>query len=239
MVRLTSIASLAVAGTLGAGAPAALAQAQGGIKSSSTIVCWKDKSGKVVGCGDKVPPEYEDNATREMNKRGVTVKQTEAALTAEQKAARAAEAEQKKVEAQKRDEERRRDRALLDSFTNEKEIDLKRTRDIQQIEVYIATQQTNLKNATDRQNDARNKIAQYKKENKPAPVPLQEDIDRAETEKARIQALILQKRKEIVEKNEEYDAMKKRFMELKGIAPTTQAAAPAAPAAAPPAPAKK
>ena len=233
MVRLTSIASLAVAGTLGAGAPAALAQAQGGIKSSSTIVCWKDKSGKVVGCGDKVPPEYEDNATREMNKRGLGL------LTAEQKAARAAEAEQKKAEAQKRDEERRRDRALLDSFTNEKEIDLKRTRDIQQIEVYIATQQTNLKNSTDRQNDTRNRIEQFKAQNKPAPAPLLEDIERTEAEKTRLQALILQKRKEIVQKNEEYDAMKKRFMELKGIAPTTQAAAPAAPAAAPPAPAKK
>ena len=22
------------------------------------IVCWKDKTGKVVGCGDKVPLEY-------------------------------------------------------------------------------------------------------------------------------------------------------------------------------------
>ena len=29
------------------------AQAQ----SKGKIVCWKDKSGKVMGCGDTVPPE--------------------------------------------------------------------------------------------------------------------------------------------------------------------------------------
>ena len=62
---------------------AGAAQAQSG-----KIVCWKDKAGKTVGCGDKVPPEYQDNATSELNKRGVTVKQTEAALTPEQKKAR-------------------------------------------------------------------------------------------------------------------------------------------------------
>ena len=44
---------------------------------SGRIVCWKDKSGKVVGCGDKVPPEYQSSATREMDSRGVTRKQTD------------------------------------------------------------------------------------------------------------------------------------------------------------------
>jgi chromosome segregation ATPase len=193
-------------------------------KGSGNIVCWKDKSGKTVGCGDKVPPEYQDNATREINKRGNTVKQSEPALTPEQKQAQAAEAEQKKNEAQKREEERRRDRALLDSFTNEKEIELKRNRDIQQIEINISAQQTNLKNVTDRQNETRVKIDQLKKENKPVPVTLQEEFSRWDGEKTKIQGQILQKRKEIVERNEEYDAMKKRFLELKGAAATPAAA---------------
>ena len=41
-------------------------------RKAGRIVCWKDKSGKVVGCGDKVPPEYQDSATRELDSRGVT-----------------------------------------------------------------------------------------------------------------------------------------------------------------------
>ena len=46
---------------------------QGQRQSGGKIVCWKDKAGKTVGCGDKVPPEYQDNATKELNRRGVTV----------------------------------------------------------------------------------------------------------------------------------------------------------------------
>ena len=240
MRKLQTMTVLAVAGIMGLALGAAPAQAQQ--KGAPGIVCWKDKAGKTIGCGDKVPPEYQDNANKVLNDRGVTVKQTDPALTPEQKAAKAAEAEQKKLDTQKRTEETRRDRALLDSFSNEKEIDLKRNRDIQQIEVNISAQQTNLKNVTDRQNETRTKIDQLKKENKAVPAPLQEEFDRWEGEKSKIQGQILQKRKEIVERNQDYDAMKKRFMELKGITPAATATPAAAPAAAPapaPAPAKK
>ncbi|HYK12860.1 MAG TPA: hypothetical protein VEW70_02630 [Burkholderiales bacterium] len=210
--------------------PFALAHAQ----ATGKIVCWKDKAGKTIGCGDKVPPEYQDNAIRELNKRGVTVNASEPAPTPEQKKAAQAEADRKAAENQVAAEQKRRDKALLDTFTTVKEIDLKRNRDIQLIESNIEAQQTNLKNANDRQADARNRIEQYKKENKPAPVPIQEEYERSEAAKVKIQAQIAQKRKEIVDLNQQYDDMKKRFAELTGPAPAaTPAPAPApAPAAA-------
>src|SRR3954469_18168241 len=195
---------------------AAEAQAPG---SGGNIVCWKDKAGKTIGCGDKVPPEYQDNATRELNKRGVTVNSSDPALTPEQKKAQEAAAERKAAENVVAAEQKRRDKALLDTFTTAKEIDLKRNRDIQLIESNIEAQQTNLKNANDRQADARVKIEQFKKENKPAPQPVQEEYDRAEAAKAKIQAQITQKRKDIVDLNLQYDELKKRFMELTGPAP--------------------
>src|SRR3954453_10732536 len=105
---------------------AAVAQAPG---SGGKIVCWKDKAGKTVGCGDKVPPEYQDNATRELNKRGVTVNSSDPALTPEQKKAQQAAAERKAAENVVAAEQKRRDKALLDTFTTAKEIDLKRNRD--------------------------------------------------------------------------------------------------------------
>ena len=60
-----------------------------------------------------------------------------------------------------------------------------------------------MKNANDRQADARNRIEQYKKENKPAPVPIQEELERSEAAKIKIQAQIAQKRKEIVDLNQQ------------------------------------
>ena len=47
--------------------------------AAQKIVCWKDKSGKTIGCGDKVPPEYQDNAAAELSKRGVQNKSIESA----------------------------------------------------------------------------------------------------------------------------------------------------------------
>ncbi len=190
----------------------ALAQQKGG----GGLVCWKDKAGKTVGCGDKVPPEYQDNATRELNKRGVTVNESDPASTAEQKKMQQAEQERKQAENVVAAEQKRKDTALLDTFTTTKEIDLKRSRDIQLVESNIEAQQTNLKNTNDRQADALSRIAQLKKENKPVPAPLQEEYDRAEAGKTKIQAQIVQKRKEVADLNQRYDDMKKRFLELTG-----------------------
>jgi hypothetical protein len=210
------------------------------------IVCWKDKSGKTVGCGDKVPPEYQDNATKQLNQRGVTVNQSDPALTAEQKKSIQAEQDRKAADAAVAAEQKRRDRALLDTFSSVNEIDLKRKRDTQLIESNIEAQQTNLKNANDRQADVRSRMEAFKKENKPAPQPLQEEFERSEASKVKIQAQIAQKRKEISDLNQQYDDMKKRYAELTGgaAAATTAAATgkPAtqpAPAPAPAAPAKK
>ena len=212
------------------------------------IICWKDKSGKVVGCGDTVPPEYQDSAVKELSRRGVTVNQSEPPLTPEQKKAQQAESERKQADARQKEELRRKDKALLDTFSNEKEIDLKRGRDVQLIESNIETLQTNLKNANDRQLDSRVRIEQAKKKNQPVPPQAQEEFDRAESDKAKIQAQIDQKRKDIAELNQRYDDMKKRFRELRGGtagasptsgAPTASGATPAPAPAASAAPAKK
>ena len=213
MHSLRAVSLMALVLAIGSGQ--AQAQPSGGGK----IVCWKDKAGKVVGCGDKVPPEFQDNATKELNKRGVTVNQSAPALTTDQKRAQQAERDRQTGEELKLAEQRRKDRALLDTFTTVKEIDLKRSRDIQLIESNIEAQQTNLKNANDRQADARIRIDQLKKENKPVPAPLQEDYDSAEASRAKIQNQITQKRRDIADLNRQYDEMKKRFAELKGGAP--------------------
>ena len=219
MRKIQAVTALAAAAILGiTAAPAAEPQKAGG------LVCWKDKAGKTVGCGDKVPPEYQDNATGALNKRGEIVNQGEASMSAEQRKAQQADAEKKKQEEAQRAEEKRKDRALLDSFTNEKEIDLKRARDIQQIEVNIAAQQSLVKSMTERQTETRARIDAAKKDNKPVAPALQQEYDKQTSDLAKLQDHITQKRKEIVEKNAEYDAMKKRFMELKGTSP---AAAPA------------
>jgi DNA repair exonuclease SbcCD ATPase subunit len=185
-------------------------------QSTGKIICWSDKNGKVIGCGDKVPPEYQDSATRELSKRGIVIQQTGPAPTAEQKRAQQAELERKKAEQAKEQEQRRRDKALLETFTDEKEIELKRGRDIQLLEDQIEILQANLKAATERYNHANSRGTQLAKNKQPVPGNIQDEIDRAGADKSRFERQIAEKRSEIKETNQRSDEIKQRFRELRG-----------------------
>ncbi len=192
-------------------------------QSPGKIICWSDKNGKVVGCGDKVPPEYQDSATRELNKRGIVIQQTGPAPTAEQKRAQQADVERRKAEQLKEQEQRRRDKALLETYTNEKEIELKRGRDVQLLEDLVEILQANLKAANERYDQANSRTAQYVRNKQPVPANIQEEIDRVRGEKTKFERQIADKRKEIQETNQRYDEVKRRFRELHGDQPAPAA----------------
>lgn len=183
--------------------------------AAGKIVCWKDKSGKVVGCGDTVPPEYQTSATKELDSRGVTRKTTETAEeVAKRKEQEKGMAKQKGEEQKRLAEQRRQDTALLSTYTNEKEIDQRRDRDIQQVDLSITQLQAPLKNATDRYNDAKKRNAK-------------DDITRAEAEKQKIEGSIAAREKEKADIRSRYDEQKKRYLELRGGTSTTAGTAPA------------
>lgn len=123
-------------------------------QSTGRIICWKDESGRVVGCGDRVPPEYRESATKELDSRGVTRKTTE---TPEEAARRRAEAQERAIdqaeERRRLAEERRRDRALLAAYANEQEIDDRRDRELEQVEARIRQLDVSLKNVSERRAD--------------------------------------------------------------------------------------
>lgn len=196
------------------------AQVQAAGSASGRIICWKDKSGKVVGCGDIVPPEYQDNATKELDRHGVTIKQSDAALTPEQRKAQQAELERKQAEHLKKEAQQRQDRMLLDTYSQEKEIDHDRGRHVRGIESDIESLQINLRSANTRQANARARAEQYKTDKKPVPPETQDDINRFEGEKKKLENQIAQKRKDIAALNQKYDEFKKRYFELTGKSPS-------------------
>jgi len=226
---LAAVLAALVAGTAAAQKP----------KASTTIVCWKDKAGKVIGCGDRVPPEYEDSATKELDRRGVTRKTTESAEVEAKRAAENAKvAKQKEELAREREEdkrratlERRQEAALLATFANEKEIDLKRDRDLEVADRQITQLQAAQKNAADRAADLRGRIDVSEKAKKPVTDFLRDEAARAESDSERFEKGIAAKTREKEEISKRYARMKQRFIELGG-AGTQSAAAPAAAAPA-------
>lgn len=201
-------------------AAAGAAQLQAAGIGSGKIICWKDKSGKVVGCGDIVPPEYQDSATKELNRRGVTIKQSEAPPTPEQKKAQQADLERKQAEDLKKEAQRRQDKMLLDAYSQEKEIDRDRARHVQGLETDLESLQLELRSANTRQANARARAEQYGKNKKPVPPEVQDEVDRIEREKTKTENQIAQKRKDIATLNQKYDEFKKRYLELTGKSPS-------------------
>lgn len=195
------------------------------------IICWKDKAGKIIGCGDRVPPEFQQNESKRLdilgNTRGTSVSAEEAA--------RLKEADKKKSvlkaeEDRRLAEQRRQDTALLNTYTSEKEIDQRRDREIQVIELQIGQMNNSLKSAADAHANVQKRHDDIVKSGKPVPDRVLEDLKRLTDDKTRAEARIAEKEKDKATVNASYAQQKARFVELKGgpsaAAPAT-AAAPA------------
>ena len=209
---------------LGAAALASAIALPGTASAQGKIVCWKDKAGKVIGCGDKVPPEFQSSATKELDSRGVTRKTTESVEDVNRRRAQAKEAARLKAEEdRKMVDQKRQDTALLETYSNEKEIELKRDRDLQVIDLQIEQLNVSLKNVTQRHSDATARAAAVEKNKKPLSAGLKDEIARTSADKQRLEQTIAGKNKEKEELRQRYADYRKRYTELRSGASQAQA----------------
>lgn len=193
---------------------------------------WVDEQGK-THYGDTLPAQYAGQGNAELNKRGMEVKKTEGALSEEQRKAREDEQARLRVEKQKTVDAERRDKALLNTYTTDKEIDLARDRHLQGAEAVIQTSQQRVKSEQSKLDGYRKQVASLTAAKRPVPKDLAEDIKEAEQELQRAQEVIKNKQQEQADIRAKFDADKMRFRELRGTvsAQTAPVPAPAAPVA--------
>jgi hypothetical protein len=222
-----SLSRLLAAGVLGT----MVAVAGGPAESfAQRIVCWKDASGRTIGCGDTVPPEYRDAGTRELDPRGVTRRTTGSAE--EERKRRALERERERALARQKAEERKRiaeqrrqDTTLLATYTHEHEIDEKRDRELQQIDLQIDQYRVSLRNVIARHGDLQTRIEAARKAKRPVPEFMTEDLANLEADRLRLEQGIAAKEEEKEALHQHYVAQRHRFLELHGR--PGRAAAPA------------
>ena len=181
------------------------------------IICWKDKAGKVVGCGDRVPQEYLQNETNTLDRHGIMretkVSAEEAARLREEKKKNAA----LKAEEDKRiADERRQDMVLINTYTSTKEIDLRRDRELQVVDLQLTQLQVSLKNAIEAQSNMQKRHDNYIKSSKPVPERVLEDLDRVTEERTNIESRMASKEKEKDAIRTQYARQRARFIELRG-----------------------
>ncbi|MBS4097888.1 MAG: DUF4124 domain-containing protein [Sulfuricella sp.] len=181
--------------------------------SAGTIKKWVDEQG-VTHYGDTIPPQYVNQSSTELSSKGVVVKKTERAQTAEERRA----IEEEKVRQQetqvKEQEQQRRDKALLNTYTSEKEIDLSRDRNLQQAEVQTQSAELRIKQVNERLAKYRRQADGMTKAGKPVAADLKQDIDNGEREILHLQESIQQKKKDMEAIRARFEADKQRFREL-------------------------
>ena len=193
--------------------------AVGSAQAASEFYCCQDPANGRRVCGDTLPEQCRGRAYRILDSGGNIVKEVGAPLTSEQKAELVLENKRRKQLEDAGREQRRRDQALLDTYTTAEDIDLAQKK--AEADVNLAIQATNERIATAQKK--RKKFADeaefYKK--KALPPELEKDLRAIDHEIRLQQELIALKQKEFDTIKAKYDADRKRYFELTSKSPTT------------------
>jgi hypothetical protein len=163
--------------------------------------------------GQTIPNPCIGQTVEEINKQGILIRRIEN-QTAEEREAKKEADRKKREEADAKKEETRRNRALLATYTSEKDIEDARARSLADNEKSIKEIERRIGQIKKRQGELAQEMEFYKK--KPAPQKLQNDIKAAQVDLDAQQKLLELKKKEIDSINERYDDDKKRFLLLTG-----------------------
>ena len=180
---------------------------------AGNLFCCTDATGKQA-CGDLLPQACYGRAYREVGANGMTVRQVEAPLTADQRAERAAEAEKRKAADAAAKEQRRKDQALLVTYSSEKDIETMRERAGAEVKATIAKAEARIAEIKAQRKKYEDEADFYK--NKPLPLDIKKSLLNADTEIKSQRSIIDAKTKELDVIREKYDEDKRRFLELSG-----------------------
>jgi len=158
------------------------------------------------------PPECLGRDTQELNKSGTLIRKNPAVLSPAQEQAREAERRKKLEDEERSREERRKNLALLNTYSSEKDIEEARARALAEAQTAITDTQRAIEGAQKRRKELETEKEFYVK--KPMPFKLKQEIANNEIEIKNQIVLLDAKKKEISTINAKYDEDKRRYSEL-------------------------
>jgi len=175
---------------------------------------WVDDKG-TTHYGETIPPEYANKDRSELGKSGRVIEKKEVLTPEERRASEQADTK-KRADEEIALERKRRDKALVNTYSNEKEIDLARNRNLQQIEAHINSINSQLKMANDNLLAFQKEAEALTKAGKKIHPSLQEDLKESQARLARLQQDMEKAKAEKATLDARYDADKARYKELTG-----------------------
>ena len=207
------------------------AAALAGPAAAQKLYKYTDANGNVVYT-DKLPASAAGKPSEQLNKQGTVTKRNEGALTPEQIAAQEAERKRKLDEDMAAKEEKRKNMALLNTYSTEQDIAEARARALKANAEAVEETERKVAGAKKRQQELAAEAEFYKK--KPMPGQLKQDIQVNDAAIVSHTELLDKKKKETDAINAKYDEDLRRYRALvkSGLASPAAPAPAAAPVAA-------
>jgi len=140
----------------------------------ATLYKWVDDNG-TTHYGQTIPPEYADKDHEVLNKSGRVI-ETQEVMTPERRRAKELQDAKNHQQAEAALEQQRHDRTLLDTYSNVNEIDLARTRNLQQIDARINAINSFIKSANENLAALQAEADHYDKIKRKIPYSLNQDL---------------------------------------------------------------
>lgn len=175
--------------------------------------CQDPASGRRV-CGDTLPGACRGQSYRLIDSAGNIIKEVGKPLTPEQKAEQVAQEKLRKQQEELAREQRRRDQALLDTYSLPEDIDLAQGKAESDVNFSIKAAQGKIAEVQKKRTKLLNEAEFYKK--KALPGELDRDLKASEHEIKVQQELIDVKQHDLATIKAKYDADRKRYFELTG-----------------------
>lgn len=176
------------------------------LSAHAKLYKWVDDQGE-THYGEVVPPEYADRDQVQIDKEGRVIKKKEDAEDIQGK---------KTPEQQAEIEQRRRDKALLNTYSNEKEIDLARDRNLQQVEALIGSIQIMQHSAQESLDDFNKEASDTRRAGRPIPPSLQADLDAARAKVERLKHELSAAQEKAASVKASFEADRLRYRQLTG-----------------------
>jgi predicted RNase H-like nuclease (RuvC/YqgF family) len=163
--------------------------------------------------GQSIPPQCLGLPVEQLNAQGMVIKRYDAQASAADRAKKEAEEEERKKREAITKEEGRRNRALLATYTSDKDIDEARRRALQDNEAAVKDIERRIAGLKKNQDDLKKEFEFYQGKNKP-PAKLSNDIQNLDFDIQTQKDLLTSKKRDVDTINTRYDDDKKRYLEL-------------------------
>jgi hypothetical protein len=174
--------------------------------------CCNDANGKLV-CGDILPTACQNRAYRIKDEKGRLVREVEAPLTPEQRAAREAAKAKQLEEQQRLAEQRRQDQAMLATYSSEQAIDAARDRVLADFDKASGDIRKRHEAATKRKKTLDGEKEFYQK--KPMPANLKKQVDDTDAELKLLDEAVAHRARDRDTINTKFAEEKKRYADLR------------------------